>query len=143
MKDNASWHYGGDFPKGLPNEAGATHIGMFAAWALLSGLGDDESVEDLQEGISRLRSRKITPGQFIMEYCDEKFSSDNDLSVEACDFAEQYYTSEEAGGFFSDYVETLGSDAPTVYHIADTWENFDKLKPILDQRYSDWAEVRE
>ncbi|MGN6118448.1 MAG: DUF7832 domain-containing protein, partial [Rhodanobacter sp.] len=36
--DDASWHYGGDFPKDLPDEAGATHTGMFVAWALLSGL---------------------------------------------------------------------------------------------------------
>jgi len=37
--DDASWHYGGDFPDDLPDEAGATHTGMFLAWALLSGLG--------------------------------------------------------------------------------------------------------
>ncbi len=24
--DDASWHYGGDFPKGLNNEAGATDL---------------------------------------------------------------------------------------------------------------------
>src|SRR6266404_3538306 len=33
--DDASWHYGGDFPEDLPREAGATHTGMFVAWALL------------------------------------------------------------------------------------------------------------
>ncbi|WP_262497415.1 DUF7832 domain-containing protein [Pedobacter caeni] len=26
--DDASWHYGGDFPKDLPQINGATHIGM-------------------------------------------------------------------------------------------------------------------
>ena len=26
--DDASWHYGGDFPDDLPEENGATHIGM-------------------------------------------------------------------------------------------------------------------
>ena len=31
--DDASWHYGGDFPKDLPIEAGATHTGMFLALA--------------------------------------------------------------------------------------------------------------
>lgn len=36
--DDASWHVGGDFPKELPPEAGATHIGMFAAWCMLNGL---------------------------------------------------------------------------------------------------------
>lgn len=36
--DDASWHCAGDFPKDLPEAAGATHTGMFLAWALLSGL---------------------------------------------------------------------------------------------------------
>ncbi|WP_265102660.1 hypothetical protein [Acinetobacter sp. 'aerobic (ED)'] len=36
--DDASWHYGGDFPADLPQEAGATHIGMFLTWMLLQTL---------------------------------------------------------------------------------------------------------
>jgi hypothetical protein len=142
MNDNASWHYGGDFPKGLPREAGATHIGMFAAWALLSGLGDTESVEELQQEIPLLRSRKITPGRFVMEFCDEKFSSDNYLTEEGSAFADDYYQLETEGGYLPDYADVLGEDVPTVYHIADTWENFDKLKPVLDRRYSEWTKSR-
>jgi hypothetical protein len=26
--DRADWHYGGNYPKGLPPENGGTHIGM-------------------------------------------------------------------------------------------------------------------
>ena len=37
--DDAYWHYRGEFPTELPASAGATHIGMFVAWALLAGLG--------------------------------------------------------------------------------------------------------
>ena len=37
--DDASWHYGGDFPSELSSDAGATHIGMFVTWALLVDLG--------------------------------------------------------------------------------------------------------
>lgn len=29
--DYASWHYGGDFPEGLPETAGGTHMGMYLA----------------------------------------------------------------------------------------------------------------
>ncbi|WP_441328174.1 DUF7832 domain-containing protein [Mesorhizobium album] len=32
--DDASWHSGGNFPRELPPEAGATHIAMFVAWPL-------------------------------------------------------------------------------------------------------------
>ena len=44
--DDASWHSEGDFPDDLPEEAGGTHIGMFFAWALLSGMGGDEDKDD-------------------------------------------------------------------------------------------------
>jgi hypothetical protein len=56
--DDASWHYGGDFPKDLDDMAGATHIGMFVAWCLLNGLGGalhtEEFPEDLH-GLDRLQ----------------------------------------------------------------------------------------
>lgn len=39
--DDASWHVGGEFPKELPPQAGATHIGMFAAWCMLAGLAGE------------------------------------------------------------------------------------------------------
>jgi hypothetical protein len=32
--DDASWHYGGDYPEDLPNENVATHIGMFLQWCI-------------------------------------------------------------------------------------------------------------
>jgi hypothetical protein len=30
--DDALWHYEGDYPKKLPNENAAIHIGMFITW---------------------------------------------------------------------------------------------------------------
>lgn len=36
--DDSTWHTDGDFPADLPPEAGATHIGMFMAWALAQNL---------------------------------------------------------------------------------------------------------
>ena len=30
--DDASWHYGGNFPKGLSRKNGATHIAFFLVW---------------------------------------------------------------------------------------------------------------
>jgi hypothetical protein len=35
--DDASWHYGGDFPTDLPRKAGSTHIALFLACAVLNG----------------------------------------------------------------------------------------------------------
>ena len=92
--DDASWHYGGDFPRELPPEAGATHIGMFVAWAMLNSLASDEALDDYDEDIEALRKRTITPGQWVMRVLDEKFS-DHDLSDEGNAFAASYYQAPE------------------------------------------------
>jgi len=136
--DDASWHYGGDFPDDLEPSAGATHIGMFVAWALLSGLGGTIHTEEFPEELAKLRDRTITPGQFLISACDEKFT-DEDLTDLGNEFAKVYCQSEaEDGSYFSDYCEVLADEFPSAYHVADTWGNFDKLKPVLDMRFAEW-----
>jgi hypothetical protein len=138
--DDASWHYGGDFPADLPDEAGATHSGMFVTWALLTGLSGDIHITDFPDDIPKLQLRSITPGAFFLSASDGKFTEE-DLSNEGNDFAESYFNF-ESGNYLADYEETLGQDLPegrdSLYHIADTWENFDKLKPVLDRRLAEW-----
>ena len=135
--DDASWHFGGDFPRDLPQEAGATHIGMFLAWALLSGLGGEiHAPEALQE----LLSRSVTPGAFFMSECDGKLTSE-DLNDEGNAFASEYYPP-ETGQFVTDYDASLGGALPDLYHVADSWENFDQIKLLLDRRFQEWKKAR-
>ena len=136
--DDASWHYEGDFPADLPPEAGATHIGMFLAWALLKGFAGEIHIEDFPETLDQLRQRTITPGQFLIQACDEKFT-DEDLSDEGNAFAEYYFNSgEKWGAYLGDYEATLGLNGRSLYHVADTWENYDRLAPIIQKRYDEW-----
>ena len=134
--DDASWHYGGTFPADLPDVAGATHIGMFVAWALLSGLGGEIHTEECPEGLDQLRDRVLTPGLFFYRVCDGKFT-DEDLNEEGNRFANAYFDLEK-GGYLADYGETLGEEGRDLYYVADTWENFERLKPVLDARFSTW-----
>jgi len=136
--DDASWHYGGDFPKELPIEAGATHTGMFVAWALLSGLAGNMHTDEFPENIGRLKSRTVTPGAFFLETCDGKFT-DEDLSNEGNAFSQAYYDVDlDVGDFLSDYAETFGNNASCLYFVEDSWENFDLPKPVLDRRLNEW-----
>ena len=136
--DDASWHYGGDFPRDLPPGAGATHTGMFLAWALLSGLAGEFHVEDDPEGIAALRARSITPGAFFMSFCDGKFT-DEDLSDDGNLFASTYFDF-ETGKYLNDYCAAVGINIDRIYYASDTWENFDRLQPVLDKRYAEWKE---
>lgn len=134
--DDASWHYGGDFPAGLPDEAGATHTGMFVAWALLSGLGGEIHTVECPEDLEALQSRAITPGAFFLKFCDGKFT-DEDLSEEGNAFAGEYFKF-EGDGFLTDYTNALPSNLPSLYHVPDSWETFEMLRPILDGRLKNW-----
>jgi hypothetical protein len=134
--DDASWHYGGDFPKDLPDEAGATHTGMFVAWALLTGLAGRIHVEDFPQDLEALRDRTVTPGRFFFDYWDGKFVDDN-LNDQGNAFAAAYFDL-EAGSYLADYEDVLGRGLPSLYHVPDTWQNFDRIKAVLDARFTRW-----
>ncbi len=136
--DDASWHYGGDFPDDLPDDAGATHIGMFLAWAIINNLAGELHTEDSQDSISKLINREITGRDFLMKECDEKFT-DEDLNDEGNAFTQYYFNGEDSyGQYINDYETALSSELSSMYHVDDTWENFDKLRPYMDAAYKKW-----
>lgn len=134
--DDASWHYGGDFPKDLPIEAGATHTGMFVTWAFLSGLAGELHSDELPEILSCWGTRTNTPGNLFLELCDGKFT-DEDLDDEGNAFAREYFDF-ETGQYIHDYESLLAVGLPSIYHIPDTWENYDLLTPVLHKRLVEW-----
>jgi len=134
--DDASWHYGGDFPPDLPDEAGATHTGMFVAWALLSGLGGELHTVECPEDLETLLARGLTPGAFFLKFCDGKFT-DEDLSEEGNAFAKHYFKF-EGDGFLNDYTDALPDNLPSLYHAPDSWATYELLKPVFDKRLNQW-----
>ena len=135
--DRSDWHYGGDFPADLSPEAGGTHIGMFLAWAITRGLEGEFHRRESLSALEAVRNRQTTGREFLTNECDEKFWEE-DLSDEGNAFAKSYYQKEGAGGYLADYAEILGNGLPSLYHVADSWSTFDRLVPVLDQRYADW-----
>jgi hypothetical protein len=136
--DRADWHYGGNYPSDLPPENGGTHIGMFLAWAAGAGLIGELHVQESADELRKLREREITGCQFLFTVCDEKFWEE-DLNAEGNAFAQDYYASDE---YFDDYSKILGDRCETLYHVEDSWENFDRLRPLLDQRLDNWRKRR-
>jgi hypothetical protein len=137
--DDASWHYGGDFPDDLPEEAAATHIGMFLAWAITNDLAGELHLGDSQDSIQKVKNRSMTGREFLLKECDEKFT-DEDLNEEGNLFAQYYYEGEDDhyGKYLADYEETLLSGLPSMYHVDDTWENFDKIESPISKSYQEW-----
>ncbi len=139
--DRMDWHYGGNFPSDLPSEAGGTHIGMFLAWAIIRGLEGEVHRTDAAAAVEAVRNRTMTGREFLMEQCDEKFWED-DLNDEGNAFAKFYYEGEGPKSYLADYERALGRNLPTLYHIQDTWTNFDALAPVIDRRFAEWRRTR-
>ena len=133
--DRADWHYGGDFPADLPRENGGTHIGMFLAWIIHHGLEGDLHREGSVASLAAVRERRMTGREFLFKECDEKFWEE-DLNDEGNAFARWCYAGD--GPYVGDYERVLAAQLATLYHVADTWENYDKLASTIDQRFDEW-----
>jgi hypothetical protein len=47
-----------------------------------------------------------------------------------------------AGGIFKkDYNEVLVKSHKTIYHVEDTWENFEKLSKRMTERFNEWKSL--
>jgi len=136
--DDASWHYEGNFPEDLPIEAGGTHIGFFVAWAILNNLHGEDHEEAFGESLELVRKRQMTGREFLFKVCDGKFISD-DLNDTGNRFAQTYYWTPEGNvPYLDDLVRILDHGLPTIYHIEDSWENYDLLEPAISDAFARW-----
>lgn len=135
--DDMSWHIEGDFPTDVAESAAATHIGFFAAWSWLHGLGGASFSESVDELSSILKERSLSPGQLIIRFCDGKLT-DEDLNEEGNRFAAAYYEDNE-NGYGDDYVKNLVENLPSFYHVVDNWNNYSRIEPVIDERFKRWA----
>jgi hypothetical protein len=136
--DRADWHYGGNYPKELSPENGGTHIGMFLAWIILNNLEGSELKDYAQDSLRAVRTRQMTGREFLFKECDEKLI-ESDLNDEGNAFAAWYYSRpDDSMPYVADYADALANDLPTVYHVADTWENYDKVAPVISAAYAEW-----
>jgi hypothetical protein len=132
--DRADWHYGGNYPSDLPPGNAATHIGMYLAWVILRGFASEDLVKLAGDTYNWVRNREVTGGELLLTKLDEKFFEEL-LTAEGLAFTKSYY---ETNGYANDYDRVLGGNLPTLYHVQDTWENFDKLAPVIDERLAAW-----
>lgn len=151
--DDASWHYGGEYPENLSNENASTHIGMFLTWCINNDLLSEEVNEDAADETERVKRKEMTGAEFLIDVCDEKFS-DHDLNEQGNQFARDYYTDDtnfakKYNSFNDDYSAVFDKKAEehnfeyeSFYHVEDTFENYELIKPVIDQRFEEWKEYK-
>lgn len=144
--DDASWHYGNDFPKDLAEENASIHIGMYMKWCIDNDLISSELKEDSQAGIDSVKNNTMTGTKFINSYSDGKFLS-TDLSDIGRKFTNDYYEgdsdfSKKYGSYLDDYLKIFEKIIvkKTVYHVEDNEVNYQIISVKINQRFREWKE---
>ncbi len=134
--DLAKNHFLGDFPQSLPIEKAYLHIGMYMGWIIDRKLYSDYFADEASTEIYRFTRREI--GCIILaEIWDGSLSFDL-FGRQGNMFTSYYY----AGGIYrNDYIETLVKNEPSIYHIDDSWDNYDKIAARIDLRFQDWRKI--
>jgi hypothetical protein len=134
--DNAKNHFLGNFPASLPIEQAYVHIGIYLGWIIEGKLYSEYFEDEASNQVFRFTRREISC-TILSEIWDgylshELFNSMGNM------FTYYYY----GGGIYrSDYDQLLVKNLPSLYHVEDTWENYDKIKTRIDMRFEDWRKL--
>ena len=142
--DDASWHYGNDFPKDLDQINASTHIGMYMKWSINNNLISSELKEYSKGGIDSVKNNTMTGAEFIDSYSDGKFLS-ADLDDIGRKFTNDYYEdnsdfSNNNGSYLDDYTKIFEKiiDEKSIYYVEDSEQNYLLIKAKIDERFSEW-----
>jgi len=133
--DKAKYHFESIEENGLPEIHAYIHTGMFLGWLIESNLIDDEFLEDFGEDIPRLKRREITSPELFSLW--DGALVDDMLNEEGNKFT-QFYFDFENGQYINDYENNLANDLPSIFHVQDTWENYEKARKFINIRYNQW-----
>jgi hypothetical protein len=134
--DKAKYHYGGNYPKDLPEEQAFVHTGMFLGWILDHGLYGFDFWQGEEGYIASFKTREMT-GARVYEYACDGVLLDEMLNAEGNAFARNYFDFER-GEYLQDYEEVLVGDLASTYHVEDTWGNYEIIAQRISSRYVEW-----
>ena len=132
--DRIDWHQTENYPKHIPLENAGTHIGMYLNWVIENNLIGEIHLQESTEAIEDVKAKKITGREFLINYCDGKLW-EQDLNEVGIEFTKDYYLSDK---YFEDYAEALDSNEESIFEYENSWENYRKLKLVIDKRFEDW-----
>lgn len=131
--DKVAW-YGDE----CPDDAGIgayVPFGMLLGWLIEHQLvSEDFAVaEDLEAACEKFKNRRITGPEFYCELMDGVLT-DDDLSDEGNRFVKWYINH-----YYGDFIDTLcGGFDERHFRIDDTWENYERISKVIDNRFDSW-----
>ena len=137
LLDRAKHHFMGHFPEIMPIENAYTHIGMYLGWVVDNGLYSDFFKEETELQILRFQRREISC-IILSEIWDGYLGTDL-FNDKVGKFTAEYYAN---GDYVADYKKALARELPSIYHVEDSWENYQKISKQLSERYEAWQKAR-
>ncbi|MFI8715624.1 hypothetical protein [Brevibacillus brevis] len=133
--DKAKYHYE-NFEEDLPRKQAYVHTGFFIGWLIENDMVSEDFQKSYENLIAEFKQRKMT-GPEVYEKTGGVLAKDM-LNEEGNQFA-MFYFDFETGEYRYHYLEAFDCE-PSVYHVEDTWENYDHIKDWIDNEYEYWCE---
>lgn len=132
--DKCDWHCWWDYPTGIADENGGTHIGMYLNWIIDAALISDYHLENSLKELHQVQNQEINWRDFLFNICDGKFG-EFDLNQRGIDFTKFYYND----SYYKDYFKVLwDSQTKSLYHIENTWDNYNKIRSTINIKFYLW-----
>jgi hypothetical protein len=135
--DDASWHYGGDFPAATPSEYGATHIALFLKWCFRKGWAGEMHLKEWPEDVQAVVDETISATSFFLRNCDGKLT-DEDLNEAGNAFAQRYYGKD--GLYTDDYAKEFFEH---MYVAPEDAHDFRSFSAMIERRLESGILTRE
>jgi len=133
--DKAKYHDNSVAELGLSDVQSFVHTGLFLVWLVNNELMSDFFVSETGNEIENLKVRTSSP-LGIYEYWDGVLIGEM-LSRAGFNFALDYFDFEK-GTYMKDYERVFSVTPERVFEVKGTWDNYDKLKPVIDAAYEKW-----
>ena len=133
--DKAKYHFESVENEGLPEIHAYIHTGMYLGWLIENDLIDKEFIDDFGEAISEFTKKKITSSE-LFEIWDGVLA--DDMLTEEGNCFTVFYFDFENGKYVHDYEELLVKELPSMFHVKDTWENYELMKVFVGKAFVEW-----
>ena len=133
--DKAKYHDNSIEQLGLDEEQTFVHTGLFFAWLVDKGLMSDFFIEETGSEIEKVKNRSISPSTIYMNW--DGVLLGEMLSNKGFNFALSYFDFDR-GTYMADYEKVFNVTGDQVFTVKNTWDNYDKIKPVIDAAYEKW-----
>ena len=134
--DKAKYHIESVEVEGLPEIHAYIHTGMYLGWLIENNLLDKEFSNDFGREILKFKNKEITAPEFFFQICDGVLIDDI-LSDEGNEFTSFYFDLEK-GEYIYHYEHIMFKELPSVFHVKDTWKNYEIVKEFVSKEYVKW-----